>query len=155
MKLAFSSNAFRNWSIEETVGILADLGYQGLELMADRPHAWPEDMTPARLESIRKATAKEGQPVRTSAVLRASRSCFTDAGKGSDASTELDPPSMIQYVGAMLLSAWVTEKGSQSSNKSADQPETLGTISTELASIRAQKFPAGEFEVPEGFKRAF
>jgi sugar phosphate isomerase/epimerase len=41
MKLAFSSNAFRNWSIEETVGILADLGYQGLELMADRPHAWP------------------------------------------------------------------------------------------------------------------
>jgi sugar phosphate isomerase/epimerase len=55
MKLAFSSNAFRNWSIEETIGILADIGYQGLELMADRPHAWPEDMTPARIDSIRKA----------------------------------------------------------------------------------------------------
>lgn len=55
MKVAFSSNAFRNWSIEETVGILADIGYQGLELMADRPHAWPEDMTPDRIDSIRKA----------------------------------------------------------------------------------------------------
>jgi len=55
MKLAFSSNAFRNWSIEETIGILAGIGYQGLELMADRPHAWPEDMTPDRIDSIRKA----------------------------------------------------------------------------------------------------
>jgi sugar phosphate isomerase/epimerase len=55
MKLAFSSNAFRNWSIEETIGILAGIGYQGIELMADRPHAWPEDMSPAKLDSIRKA----------------------------------------------------------------------------------------------------
>jgi sugar phosphate isomerase/epimerase len=55
MKLAFSSNAFRNHSIEETIGILAGIGYPGLELMADRPHAWPEDMTPARLDSIRAA----------------------------------------------------------------------------------------------------
>ena len=29
MKLAFSSNAFRNGSIEETIGILADIGYPG------------------------------------------------------------------------------------------------------------------------------
>ncbi len=55
MKLAFSSNAFREHSIEDTIGILAGIGYEGLELMADRPHAWPEDMTPARLDSIRSA----------------------------------------------------------------------------------------------------
>ena len=35
--------------------VYADIGYQGLELMADRPHAWPEDMTPAKIESIRRA----------------------------------------------------------------------------------------------------
>jgi sugar phosphate isomerase/epimerase len=58
MKLAFSSNAFRGYSIEETIAILADLGYEGLELMADRPHAWPEDLTPARLDSIRRALEK-------------------------------------------------------------------------------------------------
>ncbi|HYF00645.1 MAG TPA: sugar phosphate isomerase/epimerase family protein [Planctomycetota bacterium] len=55
MKLAFSSNAFREFSLEDTIGILKGIGYQGLELMADRPHAWPEDMTPARIDSVRRA----------------------------------------------------------------------------------------------------
>jgi sugar phosphate isomerase/epimerase len=63
MKLAFSSNAFRQYSIEETIQILAGLGYQGIELMADRPHAWPEDMTPERLESIRQALARHRMEV--------------------------------------------------------------------------------------------
>ena len=55
MKLAFSSNAFRSCSIEEAIATLSGIGYQGIELMADRPHAWPEDMTPAKIASIRKA----------------------------------------------------------------------------------------------------
>jgi sugar phosphate isomerase/epimerase len=55
MKLAFSSNAFRDFTIEETIGILAAIGYQGIELMADAPHAWPADLTPAKVESIRLA----------------------------------------------------------------------------------------------------
>lgn len=55
VKLAFSSNAFRAHSIEEAISILAGIGYQGIELMADAPHAWPADMTPSRIESIRLA----------------------------------------------------------------------------------------------------
>jgi sugar phosphate isomerase/epimerase len=58
MKLAFSSNAFRAFSIEETISTLAGIGYDGIELMCDAPHAWPPDMTPARLESIGAALAK-------------------------------------------------------------------------------------------------
>jgi sugar phosphate isomerase/epimerase len=63
MKLAFSSNAFREYSLEDTIGILAGIGYEGLELMADRPHAWPEDMTPAKLDSIRRALEKHRMQV--------------------------------------------------------------------------------------------
>lgn len=55
MKYAFSSNAFRKHSIEETARILADIGYDGIELMCDRPHAWPADVTPAKIASIRAA----------------------------------------------------------------------------------------------------
>ena len=55
MKLAFSSNAFRAFPVEETVSILAGIGYDGMELMCDAPHAWPPDMTPSRLQSIRTA----------------------------------------------------------------------------------------------------
>jgi sugar phosphate isomerase/epimerase len=60
MKLAFSSNAFRAFSIEETISILAGIGYSGIELMCDAPHAWPPDMTPARVDSIRAALEKHG-----------------------------------------------------------------------------------------------
>jgi sugar phosphate isomerase/epimerase len=63
MKLAFSSNAFRAYSIEDTIGILAGIGYQGIELMADAPHAWPADMTPGRTESIRAALSKHRMEV--------------------------------------------------------------------------------------------
>jgi len=55
VKLAFSSNAFRAFPVEETAAILAGIGYDGMELMCDAPHAWPPDATPERLASIRRA----------------------------------------------------------------------------------------------------
>ena len=41
MKLAFSTNAYLNFSFAETVRRLARIGYTGVEIMADVPHAWP------------------------------------------------------------------------------------------------------------------
>ena len=41
MKLAFSSNAYLHFSIEETIARIAALGYRGIEMLADVPHAWP------------------------------------------------------------------------------------------------------------------
>ena len=41
MNLAFSSNAYTRFSIEDTIHRIAALGYAGLELLADVPHAWP------------------------------------------------------------------------------------------------------------------
>ena len=39
MKLAFSSNAYLRFSIDETIARIAGLGYTGIELLADVPHA--------------------------------------------------------------------------------------------------------------------
>ncbi|MCK5436478.1 MAG: sugar phosphate isomerase/epimerase [Desulfobulbaceae bacterium] len=55
MKFAFSSNAFRKYSLLETIKILADLGYEGIEIMADTPHAFPPDLTNLDIDSIRGA----------------------------------------------------------------------------------------------------
>lgn len=44
MKLAFSSNAFRRHTLVDTIGILAQTGYLGIEIMADVPHAYPPDI---------------------------------------------------------------------------------------------------------------
>ena len=58
MKLAFSSNAYLRFSIEETIARIAALGYTGIELLADVPHAWPAGLLEVQKQSIRDALAK-------------------------------------------------------------------------------------------------
>jgi sugar phosphate isomerase/epimerase len=60
MKLAFSSNAYLHFSIEDTIARIADLGYKGIELLADVPHAWPAGLLPERKKSIRQALDRHG-----------------------------------------------------------------------------------------------
>lgn len=58
MRLAYSSNAYMNYSIEETIARIAGLGYQGLELLADVPHAWPAGLLKERKRAIRDCLEK-------------------------------------------------------------------------------------------------
>ncbi len=53
MKLAFSSNAYMHFSIEDTIRKIGDLGYSGIEVLADVPHAWPANLLEERKQSIR------------------------------------------------------------------------------------------------------
>jgi len=55
MKLAFSTNAYLNHSFAETTRRLAHLGYRGVEIMADVPHAWPAYLLPEQKQAIRDA----------------------------------------------------------------------------------------------------
>jgi len=55
MKFAFSSNAFRKYSLIDTIEILADTGYEGIEIMADSPHAYPPDLQDSDIHAIRSA----------------------------------------------------------------------------------------------------
>lgn len=55
MRLAFSTNAYLNFSFPETARRLAALGYAGLELMADVPHAWPAYLLAEQKQAIRDA----------------------------------------------------------------------------------------------------
>ena len=58
MKLAFSSNAYMHFSIEETIARIGDCGYSGLEILADVPHAWPAGLLEERKDSIRESLAQ-------------------------------------------------------------------------------------------------
>ena len=55
MKLAFSTNAYLKFSFPETVRRLARIGYAGVEIMADVPHAWPAYMLDEQKQAIRRA----------------------------------------------------------------------------------------------------
>jgi sugar phosphate isomerase/epimerase len=58
MKLAFSSNAYMHFSIEDTIRKIAELGYSGIEILADVPHAWPAFLLEERKQSIRDQLAR-------------------------------------------------------------------------------------------------
>jgi len=60
MKLAFSSNAYMKFSVEETIRRIAALGYEGLELLADVPHAWPAGLLEERKQAIRDCLKEHG-----------------------------------------------------------------------------------------------
>lgn len=57
MQLAFSTNAYLNFSFREAVSRLAGIGYRGVEVMADVPHAWPAYMLPGQRQALRDALA--------------------------------------------------------------------------------------------------
>ena len=58
LKLAYSSNAYMNFSAEETIRRIAELGFAGLELLADVPHAWPAGLLGERKQAIRNCLAR-------------------------------------------------------------------------------------------------
>jgi sugar phosphate isomerase/epimerase len=57
MKLAFSSNAFLHFPLEEALDQIGGLGYRGVEVLADVPHAWPASLLAGRRREIRQALA--------------------------------------------------------------------------------------------------
>jgi sugar phosphate isomerase/epimerase len=58
MQLAFSTNAYLKFSFAEAVRRLAAIGYQGVEIMADVPHAWPACLLDEQKQAIRDALAR-------------------------------------------------------------------------------------------------
>ena len=58
VKLAFSTNAYLNHSFAETCRRLAEIGYTGVEVMADVPHAWPAYLLPEQKQGLRDSLAK-------------------------------------------------------------------------------------------------
>jgi sugar phosphate isomerase/epimerase len=63
MKFAFSSNAFLRFDLLETIKIISSIGYTGIEIMADVPHAFPLDLTEAKIREIRAALRDNGLAV--------------------------------------------------------------------------------------------
>jgi len=60
MKLAFSSNAYLNFTIEETTRRIAAIGYEGIEILADVPHAWPAGLLAEQKSHIRECIERHG-----------------------------------------------------------------------------------------------
>jgi sugar phosphate isomerase/epimerase len=54
MKLAFSTNAYLRYPFEEAARRISKVDYEGLEVMADVPHAWPAHLLQRDKDAIRR-----------------------------------------------------------------------------------------------------
>ncbi len=59
IRLAFSTNAYLRYPFEEAAARIAAAGYEGLELMADVPHAWPAGLLDGPKRAILEAMEKQ------------------------------------------------------------------------------------------------
>ena len=53
-RLAFSTNAYLRYSFTHAIQRLAAIGYDGIEIMADVPHAWPAFLLEEQKQAIRE-----------------------------------------------------------------------------------------------------
>ncbi|MBC2711701.1 MAG: sugar phosphate isomerase/epimerase [Desulfosarcina sp.] len=60
MRFSFSSNAFRNYSLQEAAGHIAEAGFSGMEIMCDTPHAWPYDLSREDVRRIKCFLEEKG-----------------------------------------------------------------------------------------------
>jgi sugar phosphate isomerase/epimerase len=60
MRLAFSTNAYLKHPFDQAARRIARLGYQGLELLADVPHAWPAGLLEQQKREIRQVMEETG-----------------------------------------------------------------------------------------------
>jgi sugar phosphate isomerase/epimerase len=60
MQLAFSTNAYTRMPFEDAVRRIAGIGYAGVEIMADVPHAWPAGLLDTDKHAIRGALETHG-----------------------------------------------------------------------------------------------
>jgi sugar phosphate isomerase/epimerase len=58
MKFAFSSNAFTNFTLLDSIKEISEVGFTGIEIMCDTPHAYPPSLTTEKIDNIKNTLIK-------------------------------------------------------------------------------------------------
>jgi sugar phosphate isomerase/epimerase len=59
MKLAFSTNAFKRYSLEDSIKEIGAIGYEGVEILCDIPHLFPPLLSKQRLSRLNSLLKKQ------------------------------------------------------------------------------------------------
>ena len=54
MKLAFSTNAYTRFSLTQALEGIRAAGFEGVEILADTPHAYPDSIDDGLTEDVRR-----------------------------------------------------------------------------------------------------
>ena len=59
-KLSYGTNGYQAYKVQEAIQKIKELGYEGIDLMADRPHAYPADLNQVERQILREFTKDLG-----------------------------------------------------------------------------------------------
>lgn len=63
MEIAFSTNAFKKFSLKDTINALSEIGFKAIEILCDVPHACPKTLTVYEVFEIKQLLSKLGMRV--------------------------------------------------------------------------------------------
>jgi sugar phosphate isomerase/epimerase len=63
IKLAFSTNAFKRYSLEDSIREIAKVGYSGVEILCDIPHAYAPTFTDDQVRSLKETLASSNMQI--------------------------------------------------------------------------------------------
>ena len=55
MRFAFSTNAFTNYPLTQSIEEISKIGFDGVEIMCDIPHAYPPNLNEAKINEINQS----------------------------------------------------------------------------------------------------
>jgi sugar phosphate isomerase/epimerase len=58
LKLSFSTNAFKKYSLQDSIKKISLIGYEGVEILADVPHAYPPMFGRERIELVKNTLSE-------------------------------------------------------------------------------------------------
>jgi sugar phosphate isomerase/epimerase len=100
MKFGFSTNAFREYSLEETIEVLGSVGYDGIEILLDEPHLYPETVDDARTERIQRILADHDLEIANCNAFMFSAGEVSDRVRESEYSRDTEDfhhPSFVEH----------------------------------------------------------
>jgi protein FrlC len=63
MKLSVASSVFVNYPILDAISLIAEAGYEGIDIWGGRPHVYRKDFSPSELRAIRRTIEERGLDV--------------------------------------------------------------------------------------------
>jgi fructoselysine 3-epimerase len=92
MKLSFSTNAFVEFPLTKAIEVIADIGYQGVEILADVPHLYPFSTTNSDLAKV--VTVLEAKGLQVSSINANTAAGYYECGPGKKFWEPLFEPSL-------------------------------------------------------------
>jgi sugar phosphate isomerase/epimerase len=134
MKLAFSTNAYTRFPLEDALKGIKAAGFDGVEILADVPHAYPQQITTELTRTVSKTLEKLGLAV-------SNINCNCSFGYWKDAPPEpyfepsLISPNPVHRAdrAMMIVRALEFARGIGASNISITSGRTLGGMPPVLA----------------------